>query len=92
MRIKFDPAKDAANIKKHEGLSLADAEKADWNEAIVFPDNRFAYDEARLCALVPIGDRLCHITFTEMKEDSIRVISIRHAEKNEVLFYVQNYR
>jgi uncharacterized DUF497 family protein len=92
MEIEFDPAKDRINIRKHQGLSLADAEWADWDEAMFFPDRRFAYDEARLVALAPIGNRLCHITFTETGDETIRVVSVRYAEKNEVADYVRNYR
>jgi uncharacterized DUF497 family protein len=92
MRIKFDNFKDKINIAKHDGLSLADAKRANWDEALCFPDRRFAYDEERLCAYVPIGERLCHVTFKELGEDWIRVISVRYAEKNEVNFYARNYR
>ena len=107
MRIEFDPVKDAANIRKHQGLSLSDAARAQWDEnsgnersrvypggdeAMIFPDNRFAYGEARLSALVPVGNRLCHVSFTETGEESIRVISMRYAERNEVADYVRNYR
>jgi uncharacterized DUF497 family protein len=91
MRIEFDPDKDKINIAKHKGLSLAEAEKANWDEALCLPDRRFAYGEERLCAYVPIGDRLCHVTFKELGEDWIRVISVRYAERNEVTFYVRNY-
>jgi uncharacterized DUF497 family protein len=92
MRIEFDPDKDRINIAKHNGLSLADAERVSWDEAIHYPDNRFAYGEARISALVPFENRLCHVTFTERGEDWIRVISLRYAERTEVAFYVRNYR
>ncbi|MDR3352323.1 MAG: BrnT family toxin [Zoogloeaceae bacterium] len=59
---------------------------------MIFPDNRFDYGEARLIALAPLGNRLCHVAYTETGEDSIRVISLRYAEKNEVAYYVKNYR
>ena len=35
MEIEFDPAKDAANLAKH-GVSLALAERLDWNAALVW--------------------------------------------------------
>jgi uncharacterized DUF497 family protein len=81
MRIEFDPDKDRINLARHGGLSLADAGKANWDEALYFPDHRFPYGEERICAYVPIGERLCHVTFKELGEDWIRVISVRHAEK-----------
>jgi len=40
MRIEFDPAKDASNQEKH-GLSLAVASALDWDEALVWVDDRY---------------------------------------------------
>lgn len=52
MRIVFDSAKDAANQSKH-GLALGLAAELDWEAALVWVDERFAYDELRMVALAP---------------------------------------
>lgn len=52
MRIEFDPAKDASNQEKH-GLSLAMASALDWDEALVWVDDRYEYGELRMIALAP---------------------------------------
>ena len=52
MRIEFDPRKDAANRAKH-GVSLAMAVEFDWDEALVWVDDRYAYGEWRMIALAP---------------------------------------
>lgn len=52
MRIEFDPVKDASNQDKH-GLSLALASALDWDEALVWVDERHAYGELRMMALAP---------------------------------------
>jgi uncharacterized DUF497 family protein len=89
MEIEFDPDKDAANLKKH-GISLGRAAELDWDHAAYVADNRFSYDEIRVNATVPLGNRLYRVTFTERGE-KMRVISLRYAKKREVAHYVQNY-
>ena len=50
VRFKFDADKDRLTIA-HHGLSLAFAEQLVWDEALVWIDRRFRYDELRLIAL-----------------------------------------
>ena len=59
MNVTFDPAKDAANLAKH-GFSLLDVVGFEWEAALVWPDKRREYDEARMVALGYIG--LCIMT------------------------------
>lgn len=44
MRVEFDPAKDASNQEKH-GLSLALAATLQWDEALVWVDERHDHGE-----------------------------------------------
>ncbi|GHT83730.1 hypothetical protein AGMMS49960_01370 [Betaproteobacteria bacterium] len=92
MEIEIDPVKDAINRRKHEGLSLALAAELDWDRAFYVLDNRFHYDEIRQNAIVPLDDRLYHVSFTERGDEIHRIISLRHAVKKEVARYVKNYR
>ncbi len=85
MRIEFDPAKDSANRDKH-GLSLADAERMDFNTAVYAPDDRYDYGEDRFQALGLIGDRLHMLVFT-VRGDALRAISLRKASPREVKAY-----
>ena len=64
MKIEFDPAKDAANKKKH-GVSLALADKLDWEAALVWVDDRFEYGELRVIALAPKTGILYYVAFVE---------------------------
>jgi uncharacterized DUF497 family protein len=89
MEIEFDPVKDAENQRKH-GLSLDLAAKLDWDAALIQRDDRFAYDEIRENAIVPMGDRLYHVTFTERGE-ILRIISLRYAKNMERKRYVQYF-
>jgi uncharacterized protein len=88
MLIEFDPVKDATNVARH-GVSLALAEKLDWDAALVWVDNRFAYDELRMIALAPEADTLYYVAFVDRGEVR-RIISLRRAERREVKHYVEN--
>ena len=85
MQIEFDPATDEANREKH-GLSLALAELFDLEAALLAIDERHDYDEERFVALGPLGDRLHVMVFT-VRDESIRVISLRKANRREVKKY-----
>ena len=89
MRIDFDPAKDKLNHAEH-GLYLSFARKLAWNEALVWVDERYEYDELRMIGLVPEGNRLYYVAFVD-RGNLRRVISLRHAERREVKHYVENY-
>ena len=89
MHFIFDPEKDKQNLARH-GLSLAFAEALAWDEALVWVDSRFEYDELRMIALVPEGDTLYYVAFVD-RGDVRRPISLRQAERREVKKYVENF-
>jgi len=88
MRIEFDPAKDRANLAQH-GVSLSLAADLDWDEALVWVDERFPYGELRLIALAPGTGILYYVAFVE-RGDILRIISLRKATRREVRHYVEN--
>ncbi len=89
MRIEFDPTKDASNREKH-GLSLALASELDWDEALVWVDDRHEYGELRMIALAPSTGILYYVAFVD-RDDARRIISLRRANRREVKHYVQSY-
>ncbi|MDO8369498.1 MAG: BrnT family toxin [Candidatus Nitrotoga sp.] len=89
MQITFDEAKDALNKSKH-GLSLSDAAKLEWDDALIWRDTRHDYGEARMIALCAIGERLYCVVYVD-REDVRRVISLRKANNKEKILYVSNY-
>lgn len=89
MPIDFDPAKDRLNRARH-GLSLAFARKLIWEEALVWVDGRYDYDEIRMIGLVPKGNALYYVAFVDRGEIR-RVISLRYAERKEIIHYAKNY-
>ena len=86
MKIVFDPAKDASNRVKH-GISLKAATGFDWDTALERVDDRFDYGEVRFVAIGLIDARLYVVVFTDISDDTVRVISLRPAEKHEARFY-----
>ncbi|MEJ8850984.1 BrnT family toxin [Variovorax rhizosphaerae] len=89
MRFEFDPAKDASNQEKH-GLSLALASVLDWDQAMVWVDERFEDGELRMIALAPDTGILYYVAFVD-RDDIRRIISLRKANRREVKHYVQGF-
>jgi len=87
MNYEFDPAKDDSNRDKH-GLSLVDADGFEWEIAVVREDTRKPYAEPRFQATGYIGDRL-HVMVFCLRADSVRVISLRKANKREEMSYAK---
>ena len=85
MQIIFDEAKDAENKRKH-GVSLAEAEGLDWDDALTWLDTRRVYGEARMIALGAIDGLLYCAVYVD-REGARRVISLRKANYREGLHY-----
>lgn len=89
LQIEFDPTKDASNRQKH-GLSLALALELDWDESLVWVDERYDYGELRMLALAPDTGILYFVAFVDRGEVR-RVISLRRATRSEVKRYVESF-
>jgi uncharacterized DUF497 family protein len=87
VEIEFDPNKDRANRLKH-GVSLGLAAEMDLGAAVIEPDRRRGYGEARFVALGLISGRLHLLAFT-MRGEVMRVISLRKANSRERRRYAQ---
>jgi uncharacterized DUF497 family protein len=86
MKFEWDSEKAAANLAKH-GVSFDLAEGFEFGTAYEYED-RDAEGEQRFVAIGLIGDRVYVMVYTERGE-TIRVISLRRADKQEVRKYVQ---
>ena len=78
---EWDEAKRAANHAKH-GLDFPAVELFDWGGAIVVPDLRRYYGEARYRAFGTLVGLPCMVAFTRRGMVS-RVISLRRANARE---------
>lgn len=91
MNVTFDPAKDAVNLAKH-GFSLLDAAGFEWDAAVVWPDKRRDYAEARMVALGYIGLRIMAVVYVDRPPEQPterRIISLRKANSREVKRYAE---
>ena len=91
MNVTFDPAKDAANMAKH-GVSLTEAAGFEWGTAVVWPDTRRDYGEARMVARGYIGLRIMALVFVDRPPEQPterRIISLRKANSREVKRYAE---
>ena len=91
MNVTFDQAKDAANLAKH-GVSLTEAAGFEWGTAVVWPDTRRDYGEARMVALGYIGMCIMALVFVDRPPEQPterRIISLRKANSREVKRYAE---
>ena len=78
-------------MAKH-GVSLAEAAGFEWDAAVVWPDQRRDYGEARMVALGYIGLRIMAVVFVDRPADKPterRIISLRKANSREVKRYAE---
>ena len=88
MRFIWDEAKRESNLRKH-GLDFADAHRVFDGIVVQQPDTRFHYDEHRHIA-VGMLDALVVIVVHVEADETIRIISMRRATRNETNFYYEN--
>jgi uncharacterized DUF497 family protein len=82
MIIKWDEAKNRANLRKH-GFDFADAEEMFRGALVVDADTRTDYGESRWTGLGVVGGRVVHVVFAENDVETIRIISLRKATSRE---------
>jgi uncharacterized DUF497 family protein len=75
------------NKAKH-GLSLALSAELDWEDALVWVDDREDYEETRIVALAPKTGILYFVAYVDRGRVR-RIISLRRANRREVKHYVQ---
>ncbi len=86
-KLEFDEAKAAQNLIER-GLHFSDAMRFDWKSAQIFLDDRQDYAEDRFIARGFLDGRL-HILVYVLRNDHMRVISLRRANARERARYVE---
>jgi uncharacterized DUF497 family protein len=87
MRFASDPAKSAANKLKH-GIDFVEAQ-ALWNDPDRVEGPGRATDEPRFQIVGQIGETIWTATVTYRHEETIRIISVRHARTDEKARYLE---
>ena len=89
MKFEWDETKRQTNLRDHK-LDFADAEIVFSGITFTFEDERFEYGEDRFITLGLLREIVVVIAHTERK-DTVRVISMRKATKNEQRLYFENF-
>jgi len=85
LRFVYDTKKAQSNLETKD-VNFADADKFEWNKALITEDARREYSEVRKLAYGKLAGRLTVMVYTE-RADVIRIISWRKANKREVAMY-----
>lgn len=85
MDLEFDPAKDRLN-RQQRGLGFDLVRELDWDRTKLTEDRRYDYGEVRLIGVGPIRSKLHVVVFT-LRRGTVRVISLRRANKREERAY-----
>jgi uncharacterized DUF497 family protein len=87
INFEFDPAKSAANLKKH-GIDFIGAQ-ALWGDPDRLEISARSLDEPRTQIIGRIGDAVWS-AFITMRGNRIRIISVRRARDEEKAAYLQD--
>ena len=90
MKFIWDTKKNQKNIRKHK-IDFRDAHLVFQHPMLVNIDNREDYGEERLIGIGLLEMRVVIIVFTEIDEETIRIISLRKALRNERKQYEKAY-
>lgn len=90
MTFDWDEKKRQANLRQH-GLDFKDASKIFENETLLMIDDRFDYGETRYVSFGMLRNIVVALVYAGT-EESIRIISLRRATRNEEKEYFQGIR
>ncbi|MEW6657919.1 MAG: BrnT family toxin [Thermodesulfobacteriota bacterium] len=82
VQFEWDEKKRRTNFAKH-GIDFLEAANMFQGPMLVAADNREDYGEERLNGIGLSKGRVLVVTFTEPRQNIIRVISLRKATNNE---------
>jgi len=86
MTYEWDERKRKSNLEKH-GIDFSAIHLFVWECATIFSDQRIDYEEPRMVAYGNINRRLVVVVYTLRGDETIRLISMRKANKREVIKY-----
>lgn len=80
--FEWDADKNQANIDKH-GIAFDLAIQIFNGDTLTYQDTRFDYDEVRMISIGPLSKRLMISVVHTKRGDKTRIISARHASREE---------
>jgi uncharacterized DUF497 family protein len=88
MQFEWDEAKNLENIRKHQ-IDFADVTAMFDREMLIELDERFDYGEDRWFGIGFLGLGVAVVVWTERKNNIIRIISARRANRYEQRKFAQ---
>jgi len=82
MQFEWDEAKNLENIRKHQ-IDFADVPDMFEGPMLIELDHRFDYGEDRWFGIGFLGSGVAVVVWTEGRDDVIRIISARRANRHE---------
>lgn len=82
MQFEWDESKNLENIRKHE-IDFADVSAMFDSEMLIELDDRFDYGEDRSLGIGFLGLGIAVVVCTERRNNVIRIISARRANRHE---------
>jgi uncharacterized protein len=82
MQFEWDESKNLENIRKHE-IDFADVSAMFDSEMLIELDDRFDYGEDRWIGIGFLGLGIAVVVWTERRNNVIRIISARRANRHE---------
>jgi uncharacterized DUF497 family protein len=86
VQFEWDEAKRASNLAKH-GIDFVDAMEMFAAPMFVKSDERKDYGEPRWQGLGIVQGRLMVVAYTKREPNTVRIISLRKANRREKDFY-----
>jgi uncharacterized DUF497 family protein len=89
LNFEWDETKNTTNQKKHRGVSFEEAQSVFSDElGRLVPDPEHSEGEQRFILMgMSAQSRILTVCHCEINEDTIRIISARKADKNEIKQY-----
>lgn len=88
MRFEWDAVKNRANFRDHK-IDFADVPPVFNGPMLVELDDREDYGEDRWIGIGLLRNIAVVVVFTEPRHDTIRIVSVRKANKHERMRYEQ---
>jgi hypothetical protein len=91
VHFEWNEQKNAANIRKH-GFDFEDAWEIFEAPMLIALDTREDYGEERWIGIGLLRERIVVLVFSERKDNTIRIISLRKALKHERIKFEEAVR
>jgi len=88
LKFEWDPRQNRSNLRKH-GFDFSDAPAMFDGILVAAPNTREDYGKERWIGIGAIPGRVAVVAFAQLEPSTIRIISLRKANRNESRQYAK---